>query len=261
MGCCDFLELILNSIYLAICLTSFIWRLTKSNKGAIFIEFEMWGIMAQIVYYTLFLIIGFTSVFNKEKEKEKESENPCQNFLKNIIFKYLFPFVMNSAVVFYLGYFLKWFYLDVDNINNDFFLSIFEHGLSQAGFLIDLILFKRDYKDTHFFDFLVISAMYIGYCIFLFSIKPTINTYNFLANDIVKDNNSFIASLMITCYFIYLYMYFLYMYIVKFKSGVRNLFWGEKKDKKKDEKDEKEKKSKEEKEKPLMDESEEKTVN
>ena len=248
MSCWELLELILNSIYFAICLTSFIWRLTKPEAGKIFIEFEMWSIMGQMAYYILFLIIGFKSIFKKEEE-----ENGCKKFLKNIIFKYLWPFVMNSFAVFYLGYNFEWFDLDTENKGNNFTLSIFLHGFSQAGFLIDIILFGREYKPTHIFDFIVISGIYVGYCFFLFSIKPEIPNYKFLSPK--KEDNSYIISLMIVCYFVYLYLYFVYMYIVKFKSGVAKIFGGDEKSKSK--KEEKEKKRKKEKEKPLIEEKEE----
>ena len=245
MGFFDFVELGLSSIYLVICIVTFIWRLTKPDAGHLFLEYEMWAIMLLMLYYILFLLIGFKSLFSKnkekekkEKEKEKEPNNGLQKFFKNNIFKYLWPFVMSSAVTFYLGYFFGWFKLDTANKGNDFKLSIFQHGLCQIGFLIDLILFRREYKDTHFFDFLVISVMYIGYCVLLLMVKPKIKTYNFLSEDEFKDDFSFIISLMIICYFVYLYLYFFYMYVVKFKSGVRNLFWG---DDKKDKKDKKEK--------------------
>lgn len=244
MGCWELTELILSSIYFAFCFTSFIWRLTKPDKGNTFIEYEMWAIMAEMVYYALFLLIGFKSFFSKSEEKEKESNNGFQKFLKNIVFKYLWPFVMNSVVIFYLGYFFKWFNLDTKNKGNDFWLSLFQHGFSQIGFIIDLILFKREYKDTHFFDFLVISAIYVGYCALLFMIKPEIKTYNFLYKDELRPDNSYLLSLMIVCYFVYLYMYFFYMYVVKFKSGVRNLFWGEDKEQKKDENEKDSKKGK-----------------
>ena len=248
MSCWELLELILNSIYFAICLTSFIWRLTKGETGKILIEFEMWSIMGQMAYYIIFLITGFKSLFKKEEE-----ENGCKKFLKNIIFKYLWPFVMNSFAVFYLGYNFKWFELDTKNKGNKFTLSIFLHGLSQAGFLIDIILFGREYKPTHIFDFIVISGIYVAYCFFLFSIKPEIPNYLFL-----EKNNSFIISLMIVCYFVYLYLYFVYMYIVKFKSGVAKICGGDEKPSSKKEKKEKKTKKEKEKETPLIEEKEEK---
>ena len=251
LSCWELLELILNSIYFAICLTSFIWRLTKPEAGKIFVEFEMWSVMGQMAYYIIFLIIGFKRLFSKEEE----DNNNCKKFLKNIIFKYLWPFVMNSFAVFYLGYNFEWFELDKDQ-GNKFTLSIFLHGLSQAGFLIDIILFGREYKPTHIFDFIVISGMYVGYCILLFSTKPEIPAYKFLNNDEnnKKKNNSFIVSLMIICYFVYLYLYFVYMYIVKFKSGVAKICGGDEKPESK--KEGKEKKKKKEKETPLIEEKE-----
>ena len=241
MGFWDFIELGLSSVYLAICFITFIWRLTKPDAGHLFLEYEMWAIMALMFYYIIFLLIGFKRLFSKEKEKkekkdkkEEEPNNGLQKLLKNILFKYLWPFVMSSAVIFYLGYFFGWFKLDTANKGNDFVFSIFQHGLCQIGFLIDLILFRRKYIDTHFIDF---SAMYIGYCVLLLMIKPEIKTYNFLSEEEFKDDYGYIISLMIICYFVYLYLYFFYMYVVKFKSGVRNLFWGD------DKKDKKEKES------------------
>ena len=221
MQCWDLAELVLQIIYLGICLTSFIWRLTKDDKLSILFEFEMWAIMLLLIYYMLFLINAFKSIFNKSNE-----ENKCLNFLKNSLFKYLWPFVMNSSIVFYLGYFCNWFYLNTE-IGNDYILSLFLHGFSQFGFLIDIFLFNKKYQKTHFLDLIIITVIYLLYCLLLVFIKPEMNNYIFLSKESFnRKGNSFIISMMIMCYFIYLYMYFIYMHIVKFKSGLIELFGG-----------------------------------
>ena len=228
MSCWNLVELILQVIYFGICLTAFIWRLTKDEKGNIFFEFEMWGIMLQLVYYIIFLISGFTSIFNKSKEENQENqENKCLNFLKSVLFKYIWPLVLSSPIIFYLGYFSNWFYLQTGE-GNDYALSLFLHGFSQFGFIIDIILFKREYKSTHFFDLLIITGIYVAYCFLLGTVKPEMNNYLFLSNDpAFRKGNSFLISLMIVCFFIYLYMYIIYMYIVRFKSGLVKLFGGD----------------------------------
>ena len=223
MQCWDLIELILQIIYFSICLTSFIWRLTKDDKLKIFFEFEMWAIVLLLIYYILFLIITFKALLNKSKE-----ENKCLKFLKNSLFKYLWPLVMNSSIVFYLGYFCHWFYLNIEE-GNDYCLSLFLHGFSQFGFLIDIILFNREYHATHLFDLIIITVIYLVYCLLLIIVKPEMNNYIFLSKESFKrKGNSFIISLMIICYFIYLYMYFIYMHIVKFKSGLSDLLGNEK---------------------------------
>lgn len=245
MGFSDILELVLTCLYLGICITSFIWRLTKEDKKKMFIEFEIWSLIGQLAYYIIFLINGFSNLLSKERE----GENKCQKFLKSIIFKYLWPFVMSSFAVFYLGHTFDWFYIPEDK-DNDYVLSIFLHGLSQAGFLIDIILFRREYKPTHIFDFLVISGIYICYSILFYSIKPKVSSYHFISvND---ESNSFIISLIIMCYFVYLYMYMLYMFIVKVKFS---LFGVEKEGKiiEKYKKEDKLENKKEIKPEPLMD--------
>ena len=107
MGFSDILELVLTCLYLGICITSFIWRLTKEDKKKMFIEFEIWSLIGQLAYYIIFLINGFSNLLSKERE----GENKCQKFLKSIIFKYLWPFVMSSFAVFYLGHTFDWFYI------------------------------------------------------------------------------------------------------------------------------------------------------
>ena len=224
MLCCDILELILSFIFFGVCLTSFIWRLTKDNKDNFFMEFEMWSLLMQLVYYVLFFLIGIISIF------QKATDNRAQRFFKNVVFKYLFPFVVNSAAAFYLGYYFRWFSFDTRLKDNDFWLSFFIHGISQACFVVDLILFSRDYVDTQFFDFLVISGIYAAYAVILFISQPTIHGYAFLDKSVLDPkDNMFILSLMIVLYFVYLYLYFIFMCVVKFKSGISNLFGGNKK--------------------------------
>lgn len=225
MLCWDVLELFLAFIYFGICLTAFIWRLTKGDIKYIFIEYEMWSILLQLIYYILFLLIGFTSIFNKPK-----NEAILYNFLRSVIFKFIWPIVMSTPAVFYLGYFFEWFKFEIDMNSNDFWLSLFLHGFSQAGFLIDLILFYRDYKPTHVFDFIVISGIYVAYCILCFSIQPQIKTYLFLNEMGLGGDNLYIISVMIVGYFVYLYLYFIYMTMVKIKSGVFKLFGGDEKE-------------------------------
>ena len=260
MGCWDIFELVLSCIYFGICITSFIWRLTKEDKEKIFIEFEIWSLIGQMTYYVIFLINGFKNLFSKEKE----NDNKCKMLLKSIVFKYLWPFVMNSFAIFYLGYYFDWFYIDTENKGNDYVLSIFLHGLSQLGFLIDLFLFNREYKPTHILDFFVITGIYVVYSILFFSIKPEVKDYLFIL--FFKDDNSFIISMIIISYFVYLYMYMFYMFIVKVKFTV---FGGkekekekcekidEKEDKKGDKKENKKENKKEMKTEPLMEDKDE----
>ena len=222
MLCLDVLELFLSFIYFAICITTLIWRFTKGDMKYFLIEYEMWSLMLELVYYLFFLIIGFTTVFNKSKH-----EGSFYNFLKSIIFKFIWPFVVNSAAIFYMGYFFGWYKLEIDIHSNDFWYSLFLHGISQVGFVIDLIFFHRDYKPTHVFDFIVISGIFVGYCFLLFLIKPQVKIYAFLEmkeDGNYKEDNMFILSLMIVTYFIYLYLYFFYMTIVRIKCGFAKLF-------------------------------------
>ena len=186
------------------------------------IEYEMWSLMLELVFYIFFLLIGFTTVFNKSKH-----EGSFYNFLKSIIFKFIWPFVVNSAAIFYMGYFFGWYKFEIDIYSNDFWYNLFLHGFSQAGFVIDLIFFHRDYKPTHVFDFILISGIFVGYCFLLFLIKPQVKRYAFLEmneDGNYKENNMFILSLMIVTYFIYLYLYFFYMTIVRIKCGFAKLF-------------------------------------
>jgi hypothetical protein len=224
MLCCDILELILAFIFFGICLTSFIWRLARVNKENFFMEFEMWSLLMQLAYYFFFFLIGLISLFHKARD------NKAQRFFKSVLFKYLFPFVVNSAAAFYLGYYFRWFSFNTILRDNDFWLSFFIHGISQACFVVDLILFSRDYVDTQFIDFLIISGIYAAYAILLFIFRPNIPRYAFLDKSVLDPkDNMFVLSLMIVLYFVYLYLYFIFMCVVKFKSGVSNLFGGNKK--------------------------------
>jgi len=222
MLCLEVLELFLSFIYFAICLTTLIWRFTKGDMKYFLIEYEMWSLMLELVFFIFFLLIGFTTVFNKSKH-----EGSFYNFLKSIIFKFIWPFVVNSAAIFYMGYFFGWYKFEIDIYSNDFWYNLFLHGFSQAGFVIDLIFFHRDYKPTHVFDFILISGIFVGYCFLLFLIKPQVKRYVFLEmneDGNYKENNMFILSLMIVTYFIYLYLYFFYMTIVRIKCGFAKLF-------------------------------------
>lgn len=224
MLCWDIFELVLSFIFFGISLTAFIWRLTKDDKQYVYLEFEMWSLLIQIIYYLFFLIIGFTSAFNKS------SDNKAQNFVKSTLFKFIWPFVINSGVIFYLGYFFRWFAFDTLRKGNDFYLNLFLHGFSQAGFILDLILFSRENSKLPFIDFAIITGIYVGYSILLFSIQPSIQSYLFLyKNSAERKDNIFILSLMIVGYFVYLYLYFIYSLVVDFKSGVKKLFGGDKK--------------------------------
>ena len=119
----------------------------------------------QLIYYVLFLLIDFTSIFNKPK-----NEAILYNFLRIVIFKFIWPILMNTVAAFYLGYFFGLFKFEIDINNNDFWLSLFLYEFSQAGFLIDLILFYIDFKPTHVFYFIVISCIYVAFYILCFSI-------------------------------------------------------------------------------------------
>lgn len=234
MLCFDILELFLAFIYFALCLTTLIWRFTKGDMKYFLIEFEMWSLMLELLYYILFLLIGFTTVFNKSKH-----ESSFYNFLKSIIFKFIWPFVVNSAAIFYMGYFFGWYKFQMDVYSNDFWYSLFSHGFAQVGFVIDLIFFHRDYKPTHVFDFILISGIFVGYCFLIFLIKPQVKTYLFLEmkdEENYKESNMFILSLMIVTYFIYLYLYFFYMTIVRIKCGFAKLFGSDEDEEKESEK-------------------------
>lgn len=225
MLCLEVLELFLAFIYFAVCLTTLIWRFTKGDMKYFLIEYEMWSLMLELVYYIFFLLIGFTTVFNKSKH-----EGSFYNFLKSLIFKFIWPFVVNSAAIYYMGYFFGWYKFEIDIYSNDFWYSLFSHGFSQAGFVVDLIFFQRDYKPTHVFDFILISGIFVGYCFLLFLIKPQVKTYAFLEmkeDGTYKEDNMFILSLMIVTYFLYLYLYFFYMTIVRIKCGFAKLFGGD----------------------------------
>ena len=224
MLCCDILELILSFIFLGICLTSFTWRLVIVNNENIFMEFEMWSSLMQLAYYFFFFLIGLISLFHKARD------NKAQRFFKSVLFKYLFPFVVNSAAAFYLGYYFRWFSFYTNLKESEFWLNFFIRGTSPVCFVVDLILFSRDYVDTQFIDFLIISGIYAAYAILLFIFEPDIPQYVFLDKSVLDPkDNMFILSLMIVLYFVYLYLYFIFMCVVKFKSGVSNLFGGNKK--------------------------------
>ena len=224
MFCYDIFELVLASIFYGISLTAFIWRLTKDDKQYVYLEFEMWSLLIQLLYYLFFLIIGISSTFNKA------SDNKAQKFIKSTLFKFIWPFVVNSGVIFYLGYYLRWFEFNTLIKGNDYYLNLFLHGFSQAGFILDLIIFRRENNKLFFIDFAIITGIYVGYSILLFSIQPSIKSYAFLdKNGPIKKDNIFIISIMIVSYFVYLYLYFIYSLVVDFKSGVRNLFGGDKK--------------------------------
>lgn len=227
MFCCEIIELILAFIFLGVCITTFIWRLIKGDRETLFIEFEIWSLLLQLVYYLLFSLISFVSVFRRSED------HTCQKFIKNTIFKLLFPFVVNSSASFSLGYFFRWFEFGTIIRDNDFWLNIFIHGISPAVFVLDLLIFRRKYIDTPVFDFLVITGIYVGYCALLFMYKPNIQRYIFLdQNNLTPKDNVFIISLMVVFYFVYLYLYFILTSIVRFKSGVSSFFGVDKKNKK-----------------------------
>lgn len=226
MFCCEIIELLLSFIFLGVCITTFIWRLIKGDRETLFMEFEIWSLLLQLVYYLLFTLISFVSVFRRS------SDHRCQKFIKNTIFKLLFPFVVNSSASFALGYFFRWFEFDTIIRDNDFWLNIFIHGISPAVFVLDLLIFRRKYIDTPVFDFLVITGIYAGYCVLLFMYRPNIQRYIFLdQNNLTPKDSVFIISLMVVFYFVYLYLYFILTSIVRFKSGVSSFFGVDKKNK------------------------------
>ena len=176
MGCREIFEIVLSTWFFIICFGTFIWRLTRDSKKTILLEFECWSLLLQIVYYIIFLLNGFFRISNKSED----DENSFQRVLKSQIFKFIWPFVLNSVAIFYLGYFFGWFSLDFDNKDSDFYLSFFLHGVCQVGFVIDLFLYKRVYRKSYVFDFLFITGLYVAYCFLLLVTKPEIKTYHFL---------------------------------------------------------------------------------
>lgn len=214
----DLFELILSVFFFGLNLTSLIWRLIKDDRKYAILEFGIWGVILELAYYAFFLTTGFSNLINKA------TDNKCQKFLKNSIFKFIFPFSINSALVFFLGYYLGWITFNTDNSTSDFWLIIFVYLIPSLVVLLDLIIFKRQYQRKKLFDFIIITAIYVIYCILLGSIKPKIKIYVFLYPIWfgLKSNASYIISVMILCYFAYLTMYFVYYYIIKIKSMFSN---------------------------------------
>ena len=271
MGCWEVSEIIMSTLFFIVCFATFVWRLTRESKETILLEYETWCLLLQIAYYITFLLNGFFRLFNKDKE----DDNACQRVLKSQVFKFIWPFVLNTVAVFYLGYFFGWFSLDFDNKDNDFYLSFFLHGICQVGFVLDLFLFQRVYRKSYIFDFLFITGIYVLYCFLLFITKPEIKTYHFLYTNSffqnIQNSNLFIICMMIASYCVYLNLYIFYMYVVKFKSGVSKLLGGDeekkrsksrkKKGRKKSKKSIKKKNIKEEKEEKENEENKEKEDN
>jgi len=228
MSCYLILDFVLTIISFNVCLVALIWKYIKeeknenTNKKHIFFEFEIRAIILELIYYLFYLLISFINLLNRS------NNNKTQQFFKNKLFKLLWPFVMNSAIVFYLGASFRWFQFDIDKIKDDSFFPLFIHGAPQLCFLIDLIFFKhRNNNPKYFLDFLIITSIYSAYCILLFSEKPDISTYLFLDKKVTdKKDDYYILSLMGVCYFVYLYMHFFYRYIVKFKTQFRQICGG-----------------------------------
>lgn len=151
------IEAVFSVIFFGISLTGIIWRLTLKNRGNFFFEIEFWCIISEAVYYLILAAMGIINVFNKT------TDSCLQNFLKYTLSKLLFPPVIASPFIFYLGNNLDWFSFPIDKDDGDFWCDLINHLIAPSCLLVDVILFERKYKSSNFLDILIITGMYIAY--------------------------------------------------------------------------------------------------
>ena len=172
MSCWMIYELILDTVFLFVCIGTFVWTIISYDFKLIFLNLEHWTLWLQTVYYFLISLVGYMSLCNDAKSKT------FQKFSKNYLFKYICVFALTAPSFFYLGCFLEWFTGDFDTSGTGFILTLLIHGGVQIPLFIDIILFKREYKPTVFCDFIVFTAIFVGYC-FLCLIANTDPNYKF----------------------------------------------------------------------------------
>lgn len=202
-------ELFFHTIFFLACLAGLIWRIRIKDRGIMFLEFEIWSLIGELVYYAIQTLTGFINICNKA------SDNMVQKFLKSTLFKIIFPFTLNSVVIFYLGYFQQWFYF-YDNPNTpDFWYDILVHGIVQCCILLDAILFRRKFTQSNIFDKLIIIGVYVFYCILMISFQ-TNHTYLFMTN-----GNGFLICFSIVSGMSLFVMHYLCQIITRVRNGIR----------------------------------------
>ena len=202
------IETIVNLIFFCLCLAVFIWRFTRPNLGQIPFEFEEWCLFFEMIYYGILSIFGLLDCCNKSQDKK------ITNFFKDTLFKFLWTMSMSCLIIFYLGYYVKWFYFENNTGKEDFWLCLFFHGFVQICIVVDIIVFDRAFVSTYFFDVVVLTVIYVIYCIVCALFKKS-DVYIFL-----NYSSGFILSVMILGFFAYLCMYFLYQLIEMKKNHV-----------------------------------------
>lgn len=208
MSCWMIYELVLDTIFFIVCVGTFVWTIISYNFKEIFLNLEHWMLWVQSLYYFLIALVGYMSLCNDAKSKT------FQKFSKNYLFKYICVFSLTSPGIFYLGYFLKWFDGDFDTSGTGFLLTILVHGGVQIPLIVDTILFKREYKPNVFCDFIVFTAIFVGYC-FLCIIANTDPNYKFRSEDF-----KFKIAVFVFWYLVLLLMYVIYQTIVKMRFGI-----------------------------------------
>ena len=219
------IEAVFSVIFFGISLTGIIWRLTLKNRGNFFFEIEFWCIISEAIYYLILAVMGIINACNKT------TDSCLQNFLKYTLSKLLFPPVIASPFIFYLGNNLDWFSFPIDKDDGDFWCDLINHLIAPSCLLVDVILFERKYKSSNFLDILIITGMYIAYSI-LYLPFQTSEVYKF-----VVRGKGCIICVMIVCYCISINMHYIYIIITR----VRDCHTIEKDEDTKDEKKDKKK--------------------
>ena len=208
------IEAIFSTVFFSLCLTGIIWRLTIKNRGNYILEYEFWCIIPEAIYYFIQALIGFINAYNKTVD------SCLQNFLKYTLSKLLFPPIMASPFIFFLGNNLEWFSFTTESNDSDFWCDIINHLIAPLCFLVDIILFERKYKSSNFIDILIITGMYIAYGILCLPFQ-TNEVYAF-----IDRGKGCMISVIFSFYCIGIIMHYVYIIITRVRD--RNTIENEK---------------------------------
>lgn len=204
------LELIFDILFFAVCVATLIWNLLEEPKFSdLFLLQEYWSLLVQIIYYFLLILISIISLINKA------NRSGLQNLLKRSLFKFLFPFVTSSSVIFIFGHYFFWYDFNFNTINTDrifFWRQMLLNFACQICFVIDAIMFSRELKKNGIFDILFQSGFYVLYAAFCFYFCSN-TKYLFLYED-----NWFAISTLVFGLMIFWFMMIFYEIIVEIRG-------------------------------------------
>ena len=204
------LSVILDAVFslavFGLCLTGMIWRLTLKERGNYILEYESWCIIGEGIYYLIQSILGVINIFTQT------TDSCLQNFIKYSLLRLIFAPVLAVPWLFFLGYHLEWFYFNTEARDKEFWCDLINHIIAPACVLVDSIIFKRKYAPSNLLDILIITGIYVAYCVLCLPFQDNEKVYLF------ASNKGCFISVMIVCYCIGIMMHFLYIIITKIRN-------------------------------------------